>query len=705
MTPPASRLDRMLGALPVVVLYLLFCCLYFWEATRRLTPTIFSDELELTQISRSIAETGEAARRGEPYSFQTIYSIVLAPVWWIDDTQSAYEAAKYVGVLVMTAALFPAYALARMVVSKPWALFAAAGAVAIPGLSYAPFLFEEPLAYPFATAALWLIFRFVAVPSIATLAPAMAACFVAPFVRTQLAVLGATLVLCLLAVGWSTERMRRWRTTWTSWDWVGAALLGLGALLAVSALLGHQSSSWYETTGFFKGRMLEYGLWAVGAVALGTGVLPLIGGLAALAARGDRVVRALAITSGSAFIAFGLYTAVKAAYIANHLGTRIVERNLIYLAPLLFAGTALLLERPRARLWAIGVASVFALYLVLTTPFIQTYPYGDAPSLSMAALGNRELRWDGAAVERALVVALILGAGALVARTLRRSRAAEIVAVAAAVGVVAWSLTGEIYAANGSNESARELYDHLPQPPDWLDEITQGEDAVYLGQSVGDANGIWLLEFWNRSLKKVWSLDGTAPGPGPTLSPDLASPDGKLTPSPQARWAVAEPEVDLAAKKVGPVRAGLQLYRLDGPLRLESSTAGLYGDGWTEPKAAYTQYTARGLPPAGFAKVYVTNPFCPTPSIEQKILIEVGPVTITDHHQPALGEPREARRTVLESCNRAQTFLIPARIPFRVEVTVEPFSPATLDANSSDTRLLGVRAAFDFVPPYDADTR
>ena len=38
--------------------------LYAWQASRHPVPTIFTDELELTQLSRAIAETGEPARRG-----------------------------------------------------------------------------------------------------------------------------------------------------------------------------------------------------------------------------------------------------------------------------------------------------------------------------------------------------------------------------------------------------------------------------------------------------------------------------------------------------------------------------------------------------------------------------------------------------------------------------------------------------------------
>lgn len=701
MTARAKRVDRALAALPLALLYLLFCSLYLWQAGQRLTPTIFSDELELAQLSRSIAETGESARRGEPYGFQSVYTILLAPVWWIDDTESAFAAAKYVGVLVMTSAIFPAYLLARLVVAKPWALFAAAGSVAIPGLAYSSFLLEEPLAYPTATAALWLLARFTAAPGVVTLAPALAISIAAPLVRSQLAIVPAALALCLLALAWLSVPARNWRAAWTRWDWAGAVVLAIGATLATSAVLGHASESWYVTTAFWKGRLVEYGLWAIGALAIGVGGLPLVGGLAAVFVRdrGDGRVRAFAITAAAAFICFGMYAAVKAAYLSTVFATRVLERNVIYLAPVLFAGTALLLERPRSRPWALAGAAVLVLYLVTTTPYeLASYPYGDAPSLAMAALGNRELAWGEAAIERALVVTVLAGVALLVARNRLRGRPAAAAGALAASGVLAWTLTAEVYAARGFRAQADLLYANLPAPVDWLDETTGGEPAVYLGQSIDDANGIWLLEFWNRSLRKVWSMDGTAPGPGPTLSPDLAALDGTLSPQPDVRWVVAESEVDLAARKVGSVRAGLQLYRLEGPLRLESSTSGVKGDGWMGAAASYTQFQARGSTTRGFAKAFLVNPFCPSVDRPAKVTARIGGVVV-ENKQPALAPGYVVRRGVLRSCNRGLTFFAPARVPFRIEIEIDPtFSPATLDARSSDTRELSARPAFEFVP-------
>jgi hypothetical protein len=40
--------------------------LALWQASRHPTPTIFTDELEMTQLARSIADTGRATLRSPP---------------------------------------------------------------------------------------------------------------------------------------------------------------------------------------------------------------------------------------------------------------------------------------------------------------------------------------------------------------------------------------------------------------------------------------------------------------------------------------------------------------------------------------------------------------------------------------------------------------------------------------------------------------
>ena len=101
--------------LPLVGAYLLLATLYAWQAWRRETPTIFSDELETTQISRAIADTGSPERRGDPYGFTSLVPWLTAPFWWLGPVASAYEAIKTVQAFVMAGAVFPAYLLARRV--------------------------------------------------------------------------------------------------------------------------------------------------------------------------------------------------------------------------------------------------------------------------------------------------------------------------------------------------------------------------------------------------------------------------------------------------------------------------------------------------------------------------------------------------------------------------------------------------------------
>ena len=48
---------RVETVVPLLVVFLVLTALYVWQASRREVPSIFTDELELTQLSRSIAET------------------------------------------------------------------------------------------------------------------------------------------------------------------------------------------------------------------------------------------------------------------------------------------------------------------------------------------------------------------------------------------------------------------------------------------------------------------------------------------------------------------------------------------------------------------------------------------------------------------------------------------------------------------------
>jgi hypothetical protein len=707
---PTPWLERAYRAIPLLSVYFWLVVLYGWQAWRHATPWLWTDELELAQISRAIAETGHAARRGHPYGFQTLYAFLIAPAWWLDSLATAYSLIKYLGVLMMTAAAFPAYFLARTIVSRPAALFAAAGSVAIPSLAYSPMVLEESLAYPWCTLCVLLLVKALATRGRWWIAGAAAAMLIAPLVRTELAVLAAVAALALLFLAWTSERTRRWRATWTAWDWAGLVVLAVGAVIVWNSVIGHRSESWLRASSY-PDRMLDYGLWAAGALTIGLGLLPVVAGLAVLfrprEERRTRELRVFTAVFTGAVVAFGVYTAVKAAYVSTVFATVIAERNLIYLSPLLFAATALWLERPRLRIVPLAAAVGFVAYLIVSTPFaLDKVPYGDALGLSLLHTGNRELAFDDGTTQWVLLAALAIAAALLLAPRLlgRRPWAARAVVSTAAVLVLAWNMAGEISAAQHSNNFSERLLQSYPSPVTWLDQATGRKPAVYIGQRIdaGSAIGIWLTEFWNRSLDQVWSIDGTAPGPGPTLTPDLAETDGRLYPDPKLPYAIVDAGIDLVGRLVT-TEGRWRVFRIQPPLRLAYSQTGIFSDGWSgcpgQPcpaaRSAYSRFaTPEGR--AGFVVVTVSRAAARgAPIGPGRVVIKVGALVRGRDRQPHLGRVTAERVwRILPGAKR--TFVIPTpKPPFRAEVAISPtFSPA--DYGESDRRELGAQVNFGF---------
>ena len=711
------------GVLPLVGAYLLLATLYSWQAWRRETPTIFSDELELTQISRAIADTGEPARRGDPYGFSSLVPWLTAPFWWLHPVASAYEAIKTFQAFVMAAAVFPAFLLARRVVSPGWAYFAAVATIAAPALSYAPILVEEPWAYPAATVALWLTIRAVDAPGRAAVALAFAACVVAVATRSQLAALFGAFAAGLLGLWWRSERMTRWRTTWTTWDRVGAAVLAVGAVILVAAFLGNRSNEWATATSLWKGRMVEYGSWASGAFAIGVGVLPAIALLAVLAVpaseRARPGVRAFVVVSAGAVVSFGWYAPLIAAYLSTTFSSLVVERNLVYLAPLAFVATAYLLERATAPLWAVVVAGAAVLAMIAWVPIdrgLDNFPYYEAHGLSILALANREWSWPLGRIENVLLVVTILATAvlAVLGTQLRHRvpRGAAPAAVAVAVVVLAWNLTAEVYAAVGEHDFSARVEANIPKPNDWIDRAAGGGSVVMLGQRMNDNPlGVASTEFWNRSIQKVWSVDGSGPGPGHTLTPDLQDVDGTLSPDPHTDFVLAADGVQVVGEQVAAnPRANATLVRLDGPIRLRSNETGIAADGWmtgdagdpSEPaRAAHNQFDVSG---GGKGELVVTlsrETFgCGSgerlPGLAR---VRIGELGRGPDKQPAIaGETSLPETVYVPACAYRKVVLPTPDGPWRAEVEIDTFVPADYDPRSSERRALGARVTFDVRP-------
>ena len=714
---PAERTlaDRLLAAVPLLSIFLWLCIVYAVEAWAHGTPWLFGDELELTQLSRSIADTGHAARRGEPHSFDTLWTYVMAPAWLIHDVHAAYATVKYLAVILMTLTVFPAYGIARIVVGRRAALFVAAASAAIPALAYSSMIVEEPLAYVYSTLCLFLILRALVTPSRWWLAGALVASAIAPFVRGELGVVSVAFLLAAVFLLWRSDWVGGWRATWTTWDWVGLVVLLVGAGVILSAFLGHHSYEWLISTDHFKSRIFDLGLNAAGALTIGLGVLPVVAGLASLwRAPGEARTREVSCFRSvllAAVVAFGVYTAIKSTYVSTTFGTYTYERNLIYLAPLLFAGTALWLERRAVHPVALAASAGFVLYLLLTTPYEmgQDISY-NAPGLAIIQQANRYLQLDHEGARIGLLVLLAFSVATLLApRFLRRGM--PWLAVGAGVGVVAWNLTGELAFASASNRASDRFVDNIRRPFTWVDDHTGGASTLYIGQQMKDQNGEWLLEFWNpHSIKKVFSLDGTAQGPGPAPTPDPRGSDGALSRDPGYPYAVEESGIDIVGTEVAShlhrAGGGLERWRLikiAPPLRLRGAVTGVFADGWTGSVSSYTRYSTEGNR-AGRIRVLVSREEWGGPDKPGHVTVKIGPIVIGDDNQPHIDKPTAVERFDIHS---KQTVPVVFHAPgprFRVEVTISPtFVPLELSPQTeSDNRELGAKVRYVFLPPRKA---
>jgi len=721
--------DRLLAAAPLATIYLWLCVVYGVESIGHKAPWLFPDELKTTQLARSLITTGHPMQRVARSSIDSLYTVWTAPWWRIHDTLAAYAAIRYADVLLMTAVVFPAYFLARLFVRKPAALFVAAAAGTIPSLAYSAWIVEENLAYPYATLCLFLIARaLLAGRSRNAWIAAVVASLFAPAMRRELVVIPVVLVLASLFALWTSDRERERRKAWSRGDRVGAYLLILGAAFFVMALLGAHSNEWLTSWVFLRHRIYNMTGWAAGTLAIGIGVIPAIGGLASLwRAPGEqttwelRVYRSLA---AAGLIGFGLYTGVKAAFLSSVFATRIEERNLIYITPLLLLGTAILLERRRVNLWALGLGGGYVTYLVFYAMYHPTQTpyemgaglYSDALGLAILEQGEEYVHWTAQDVHWILLAIALGGIVLLAAMGWRRlpRLAAPALAVAIGVAVIGWSLVGEMAAASGGNKIARAFAGTVSprgEPLNWVDQLTHYHPTLYEGVGELDQNAEQVLELMNRSLARIGSIDGSIGGPGPSGAPNIALSGHTYwdthvpTAGPQYDYVVEDyPCVDFAGKLVATHwhRAGTgttlqqpwRLVELTQPNRFRAICTGLYPDGWSGPDdSGYYRFSG----PSGWLRVVVSlrdwgGPTPPTP-----VQIQLGRLTVGTDLEAHMGTVASRIRLSLAP-TQTRVYWLPIRTSkFACRVIVQnKFVPYDVVPTVPDHRTLGAEVTYRF---------
>ena len=680
-------------------------------AERIATPWIMVDELIYSELAKSFAESGDFLIRETASGFRNVaYPTLIAPAWWTDSIESAYTVARAINAALMVLAAIPVYLWGRRLMSPGYALLAVVLVLLMPSLTYTGMLMTENAFFLAFVMACFSIALTLERPTIARQLLALAAIGFTCAVRPQGLVLLAIYVFALAlklaldlrapdtAGGFQHVRRQLARYSPT-------ALLGLllgGGYVLYTSLRGTGLES---VLGPYGGVVkVEYDLsyasdWIVDHFAeltFSVGVLPLSALIILLggAVRGwatTAAERAFLAVTASAFV----LVVIQVGIYASRFSLRIEERNMFFVAPLLFLAFTLWLARglPRpALLTIVAAAGPAALLLTLDLKsLLQIGILSDTFALIPLLRASNALDGGVGTVE-VLVLAGAVAAAAAFALLPRRI-SAVVLPAGLALFLAVWSYS--VFTSIRDHSRAT-LALTEPSDPSWIDRrIGPDGDAAFLyGTSAdpyGEAQIMWQTEFWNRRVGAIYAIG--FPDPASLVGTTAATFDaltGRITPAHAdavpARYAVAPRTAQLAGTVVAQ-EGRLALYRIEPPLRFASHLGGVYADSWMGAFAAQTQYASPSR--RGRIHVRVSREGWGRASPPGEVSIKVGPL-VAAAGPPGVGEPSASRTWTVRS-GKARSFVLPTpKSPFRLEVRVTPtFSPA--DYGEPDTRQLGAQ--------------
>lgn len=573
-------------------------------------PYIFRDSLVYSELGKSLAASGELLVRDDPSpGYGIVYPLTLAP-WYglFDSVPTAFAAIKAMQAVLMSLAAVPAYLIAREAVSRRSALLAAVFAVAVPSMAYSATVMTEPVFFPLFLGWVWLLLRLLRDPGSWRWTLAVLGGLILLFLtRAQAATLLAVLVTApLVAVAGTglVARLRAFRP-------LAVALIGgLVGLVAVQLARGRSLRDLlgaYEVVGsgdrFDLGAALEVWAWHVEGLTFSVAAVP-VAALALLLVRwrglaaSDRNVVAVTLAS------VVWMSAAVAVFASRFAPGAIVERNLFYVAPLLFVSLLVWLERgaPRPPV-AAAVLTAGAVALPLLIPFgtvIGEKARADTLSLLPLWAINDHLV-AGSEVATVALAGGLLGVAFLAARGVHLAVVPLLVLAAVAVLSVGSWLGPKGFKASGEGALFQAI---RAVPRDWIDRaVPRGARvAVLWAPYDADDQRLWVVEneFFNRAVGDVYYTD--APTPEDTaetaVTVDTAGrvrlPDGTpLEPGYLLADAAAEPEGRVVAHDPG---LGSTVWRIEGPLVLGKSvvTGVNETDRWSERVVTWTRKGCRG---------------------------------------------------------------------------------------------------------------
>jgi hypothetical protein len=593
----------------VAALVLASWCVRFLFARHMVGPWIMIDEIVYSELAKSFAATGHFAVREAPTSgYGYVYPVLISPAYALfRSIPTVYTGIKVINSLLVSLTAIPAYLLARRVVSQWGALAVAVLTVAVPSTFYAGVVMTENAFYP--------LFMLLALALVATLERPRArnvvlflgALVLAYETRAQaIAVLPAALTAPLVAAALSGRRVEVTRQRLLYAVVIGLGLLAIVAEVgrgrSIKSLLGAYSAA--TSSSYHASTIAHWLLWHLAELDLYVGVVPLLA-VVLLCARGRSLSdpeRALV----AATVSLTAWIAVEVAAFATQPSVqRIEERNLFYVAPLLFTCLVLWMERglprPRIPLAVGGVAVVVLAGAIPYDRFVGASATSDTFDVLMLwsvaewfSLRLTELRW---------LVAVIALLFVLVAAFVPRRAAYALPVLVLVVCLVAVQPVD----SRTQRASIGAVYQGITRPDrDWISAIVGSSDptkvaVVWTGgqTNVPDRLVVNENEFFNRDVGAVYTTNGAVPG-------GLAQTPLTVSRSTGAYLAAGKPVLvqdvltDTSLSVVGRVigrdaTKGLVLLRVDGALRADHVTDGIsYPDLWGGRNALYRRFACTG---------------------------------------------------------------------------------------------------------------
>ncbi|HEU0305164.1 MAG TPA: glycosyltransferase family 39 protein [Gaiellaceae bacterium] len=560
-------------------------------------PWIMVDELIYSELAKSFADTGRFLVRGEATAaYGVVYPALIAPAWALfESVPQAYAAAKAINALVMSLAAVPAYFLARRVLSAPFALAAAAFAVAVPSMVYTATLMTENAFYPLFVAAALVMVLWLERPTMLRTGIVLGITLVAYLTRQQaLALLPALLTAPVLVAG--RAAFRRYALLY------GGAATGVLGILVVQLARGRSPLGLfgaYEVAGradYSVGDVAKWFVYHLGELSLALGVLP-FAALVLLALMPRQLSERDRIFVGTA-VSLSFWIVLMVAVFASEQTFRISERNMFYVAPLFLIALLVWIERglPRPQP-AAAVAALLAVGLPLAIPY-EDFIGLNAVSDTAALLPLGWLVEQGLALS---AVDLVVLGGCVVTGLAFLLVPRRFALVLPAFVLVYFALSQNPIVDQHRFRSAQHLFGGITaEKRDWIDRaVGRDADVAFVWTGVTDKFAVWENELFNRSVGDIYTTGPAVPG-GLAQTPVavdrrtgyLRGPSGLL----DAQHALADASLELDGDVVAEDKGKrMLLYRVDGPLRQVAFVNGLHPeDTWSRKHVTYTRYDCRG---------------------------------------------------------------------------------------------------------------